>query len=330
METKTILPAMHLMVDALCACSMCLLATQYGTANILTLYVLYNVAAFLTQPLSGHVADRMRSDRFAVSFCLMLAIYVFAMAWGLKGSHDGDSIQLQCMAVLLGLGNSCFHVWAGRHTALRTDNDIRWLGVFVSTGAVGLSVGTVFSSWVLAWGLLIAIIIFALLYLQYERDLPLVRNDNVTPLHEMLNRSLAGNRHANVKTGMAIICVLVVALMALVSVRSLVGGMLSQPLHKAQSLVLTAGMVTMCGKIAGGWIARAIGLTTTLFLAAAVTALCAVFCRDNMLAATVGLFAINCTMPLTLYLINVAMQGKEGLAFGLLAASLMPAYLLAA
>ena len=42
-----------------------------------------------------------------------------------------------------------------------------------------------------------------------------------------------------------------------------------------------------------------------------------------------GLFMINCTMPVTLYLANVVLKGKEGLAFGLLAAALMPGYLLA-
>jgi Na+(H+)/acetate symporter ActP len=34
-------------------------------------------------------------------------------------------------------------------------------------------------------------------------------------------------------------------------------------------------------------------------------------------------------MPITLYLANVVLKGKEGLAFGLLAAALIPGYLLA-
>jgi hypothetical protein len=48
-----------------------------------------------------------------------------------------------------------------------------------------------------------------------------------------------------------------------------------------------------------------------------------------MAALFVGLFAINCTMPVTLYLANVVLLGKEGLAFGLLAAALVPGYLFA-
>jgi hypothetical protein len=44
-------------------------------------------------------------------------------------------------------------------------------------------------------------------------------------------------------------------------------------------------------------------------------------------AIFVGLFAINCTMPLTLYWAEKLMPGREGFAFGLLAASLMPPYI---
>jgi len=40
------------------------------------------------------------------------------------------------------------------------------------------------------------------------------------------------------------------------------------------------------------------------------------------------LFAANCTMPVTLYLTNVVLPKQEGLAFGLLAAALIPGYLL--
>jgi hypothetical protein len=41
-----------------------------------------------------------------------------------------------------------------------------------------------------------------------------------------------------------------------------------------------------------------------------------------------GLLAVNLTMPVTLYFANVVLKGHEGLAFGLLAAALVPSYLL--
>ena len=44
--------------------------------------------------------------------------------------------------------------------------------------------------------------------------------------------------------------------------------------------------------------------------------------------ALVGLFVVNCSMPITLWLANVVLKGREGLAFGLLAAALIPGYLI--
>jgi hypothetical protein len=59
-------------------------------------------------------------------------------------------------------------------------------------------------------------------------------------------------------------------------------------------------------------------------------ALCFFFIGDSyepMLMT--GVFLINCTMPITLYLTNLLLPNREGLAFGLLAAALLPGYLMA-
>ena len=329
--TKTLLPLMHLMVDALCACCLCLLSVRYGGAyNILELYILYNVAAFLTQPLTGYVADRCSMERYAPSFCIMLTLVVTALAWFGIGSMtpDGNGMVMWVTVTVLGLGNSAFHVWAGRLTTLRTNNDIRWLGVFVSTGAVGLSIGTLFASWSLAWLLVIGICTFTLLYLHSERALPQTTTSSGNSFHKTLEVSLQGDRYTEVDASVAIVCIIVVALMALVFLRSMVGGNFNAALPHAKSMILIAGMITMAGKIAGGWIARSMGLATTLIAAVIATALCSLYIDKSVAAVLTGLFAVNCTMPLTLYLINVVMRGREALAFGLLAASLMPAYLI--
>lgn len=329
--TKTILPVLHLMVDALCACCLCLLCSRYGGAdNILQLYVIYNVTAFLSQPFVGYMADRIEMERFAPSFCIMLTLVVTALAWFGIGNvtPDGSSKVMNVTITVLGLGNSAFHVWAGRLTTLRTNNDIRWLGVFVSTGAVGLSLGTLLASWSLAWVLVIGICAFTMLYLYGERRVSQAVSDEYEPLHRIINRSLGDKSFVSVNTGVALVCIMVVALMALVFLRSMVGGELNAVLPKAKGMILVAGMVTMAGKVSGGWIARSVGLTTTLVLAVVITSLCVLYANKNVAVALTGLFAVNCTMPFTLYLINVVMRGREALAFGLLAASLVPAYLL--
>ena len=81
--------------------------------------------------------------------------------------------------------------------------------------------------------------------------------------------------------------------------------------------------------VAGGWIARQFGVIKTLMTVAVVVALCVLLRDESEAVLLTGLFAVNCTMPVTLYLANVVLKGHEGLAFGLLAAALIPGYLLA-
>ena len=92
--------------------------------------------------------------------------------------------------------------------------------------------------------------------------------------------------------------------------------------------IMAIGMVAMLGKVAGGWIAKGFGLLKTVVVILLVIFVCYVLRDTYWLFLLLGLFAINCTMPVTLYLANVALKGKEGFAFGLLAAALMMGHLI--
>ena len=100
-------------------------------------------------------------------------------------------------------------------------------------------------------------------------------------------------------------------------------------LSRTSGLVLLIGFLSMSGKMAGGWIARQVGIVRMLVLVVLIVAVCLVFKGQGMATLLVGLFAVNTTMPVTLYLANVVLPKREGLAFGLLAAALVPGYLLA-
>ena len=72
------------------------------------------------------------------------------------------------VAVLLGMGNSLFHVWGGKQEAVTTGNDMRALGTFVSTGAFGLALGIVFFSWPLLYVALLAIYLLSTAYVHLD------------------------------------------------------------------------------------------------------------------------------------------------------------------
>ena len=335
----------HFLVDGLCICCMFLLAGFYGESFggygdrvSMGAVLIYNVLAFMSQPLTGMMADRMERRHWLLivsSLLLTLAVACASLIPTLmrvspKMMWDGLGEWLMILvAVLLGAGNSFFHVWGGKQTVVLTGNDIRALGVFVSTGALGLAVGFVCRSWALLYGLLLAIVAVAIVYL---------RSDGLSRKEER------GRRKENTSAADTILLgnlvhpssflfprawLLVLALMFFVCCRSFASEMFSGGITKTQELILLIAVFAMLGKIAGGWIARWMGIWRSLAVILVGVVLCFVFGDYNDVVLLAGVFLMNCTMPVTLYLANVLLPRREGLAFGLLAAALIPGYLLA-
>lgn len=317
--------AMHLMVDGLCIC--CLYLTTLGDEKTLVMFLLYNVLAFLTQPLTGLYADRMRRPHWmllAAVALLTLAVVMAAVSVQVKPS--AQLLPTLLMVVLLGMGNSLFHVWGGKQVAVRTQNDIRALGVFVSPGVLGLAIGAVCSSWVLLYAFLLGICGVAVLYVWVERK-------EVAELMESLDYpgypEYPGSYGLPHALTIDMVSWLIGGLMLFVAFRSYAGEGMTSGIAKGTALLFAFSAVSMLGKMAGGWLARWMGEFKAM-ACVLVGAIVCFFLRDCGIAVVVaGLFLINCTMPITLYWANVLLKSKEGLAFGLLAAALIPGYLLA-
>ena len=116
--------------------------------------------------------------------------------------------------------------------------------------------------------------------------------------------------------------------MLIVMLRSLIGEFFTAGIVKNPSIIIMLGAVAMLGKMAGGWLCKFMGLVTATILMVAAVVVCLLLKESSEVVLFVGLFMINCTMPVTLYIANVLLREKEGYAFGLLAASIMPGYLL--
>lgn len=303
---------LHLLVDGLCMCSLFLMSSLTDYSVIFNALIIYNVLAFLTQPFTGMMADKMPHRHWlllASNLILTLAsLATLAVALYARQSEGA----MLTVAILLGIGNSLFHVWGGKQTAVTTGNDMRALGIFVSTGAFGLALGMLFCSWSLLYVFLLSIVFLSALYL--------IRDSHST---------VKPQPSAQPTLSLPLIIAAILALMAFVMIRSLAGETFSSAIARTNATVLLIGFVAMAGKMAGGWIARWLGIVPAMALLLVVAPACYLARGLGMSILLVGLFAINCTMPITLYLANVVLKGKEGLAFGLLAAALIPGYLLA-
>lgn len=305
---------MHLLVDGLCVCCLYLMAGSLDKGTIAAVFVTYTVMAFLSQPLSGLLADHaVRHNNLLVLVAVaLLTSGVVLASMGLMFVVQPDGIPFST-AILLGLGNSLFHVWGGRRVALLTRNDIRALGMYVATGAMGLAIGMAFASWWLLYGLLTAVALTAVV--ASTNELEMERTEDIDQKGIPTDRWWAWGA--------------VLLLMAFVCLRSYLGESLTEGVPKGSCMILLIGGVAMLGKAVGGWVAKGIGLWTTFVGALAGTLVCLWMAGSVTWLWMAGVLLINLTMAVTLHWCNRALRGREGLSFGLLAAALMPGYLLA-
>ncbi|MBR5839482.1 MAG: hypothetical protein IKZ84_13135, partial [Victivallales bacterium] len=119
----------HFLVDALCGSTMLWHVVEDLPDKAFELVMLYNALAFATQVFIGLLADRVKHDRWLwlVSIVLLISGATGALSWPWLAT------------ILLGLGNSLFHVSAGRevirHYAHRRKGKACELGLFVAPGA---------------------------------------------------------------------------------------------------------------------------------------------------------------------------------------------------
>ena len=309
--------AQHFLVDGLCLCCLYLMAGDSSMPGFIGVFLLYNVMAFLTQPLTGMLADSLlRSHWLLLGTAVVLLSAGVAVGATLTATTSTSLTGLLTAALLLGAGNSLFHVWGGKLTAVASRNDPRHLGTFVSTGAFGLAVGMLFHSW---WLLMVMLVALCLLsYYVYS----IWGGSTVTT---SLSRQCSSR---STLPAWAVWCSLLV-LMLLVMLRSWVGSTFSAGISSGALTLLAVGFVAMIGKMCGGWLVERMGIVVAFGLVVAAVVACLLLQQIGEGVKWVGLFVVNLTMAMTLFLANVAMKGREGLAFGLLAAALMPGYLLA-
>ena len=313
-KTTSLCALMHLLVDGLCACSLYILIGGSSFTGYAWVFITYTIMAFLTQPLTGLLADHalQKSNILILSAGILLSMAVVVTSTAIL-LPTPPKVIFFCVAILLGMGNSLFHVWGGKRVAVLTHNDIRALGVFVATGAMGIAIGVVYASWLLLYGLLTAIALTTVVAIRIT--------DNTADNNSDSAITFSG------RVWWAWCAALL--LMAFVCIRSYLGEALTTGVTKSANMILLIGGIAMLGKGLGGWVAKGIGIWQTLFLALIGTLACLWLKGSAGWLWIPGVLFINFTMAVTLYMCNSVMPGREGVAFGLLAASLMPGYLLA-
>ncbi len=292
MEWTAFYALCHFVVDLLCANA----AFSRGPGEAFG-FLLYNFFAFAVQMPLGLIADRVgRGKWFAFGGMALVALCCCLPQLGLAG---------MC---LLGLGNALFHVGGGLDVMNLYPDRAAPLGIFVSPGALGLFMGTLWGTQGHGRWSVLLVILPALWAVRLQKscqdDAP--GSGPVTfPRFSFLPWA---------------------ALLFLVVVLRSYGGMAAAFDWKTGLWSWVAVAAVVLGKTLGGFAADRLGCVRTSLLSLGL-AVVLFFFGGRAFWGVLALLAFNMSMPITLFALARAMPGCKGFSFGLLTFGLFLGFL---
>lgn len=295
--TKRLLTAnsvAHFMVDAVCAA----VAVTSSTAGFFTVFYIYNTFAFSTQCLAGLLTDRFGHCRMLGPIaCIWVALCGFI------------PLQPIVAAVLIGLGNSLFHVAAGSEVLVHSGGKAAPLGLFVAPGALGVFAGKAFPE---LRPVLCSLLILCAVWLLSENR----------PGRIQADPGFDKDGHPKNQLTTALLLLLAVMTRA-------IGGTVAG--SSGQATLWMRCLVVLCvfaGKGLGGMISDRVGIRRLSMISIPLAALLILFSDRSFAAGAVGQFLLNLSMPVTLFLIYRCLPNAPGFSFGLAASVLWPGTLI--
>lgn len=293
-----ILSILHCCVDA-CSVTVFAVAEQSMAAGLL-----YNALAFAMQLPLG-----MFLDRRPVPLRLCLAVSGALLLGGvalLVAGCNAAAVSVAC------LGNALFHVSAGKHLLETRDGASGPQGLFISTGALGLTAGLKFGCDYMSLCISIPFAVYAALALWTWK-----REDS-----RSIGAGTARRFVWSTPTWRVLASVLAVAfLFSLVAWRGWSAMLAGDRMAQADGGVwfaVAAMAAIWCGKALGGYIADRTGVATVIVpsLAGSMT-LWLVASPQNALAWTALIFVAQLATGPVLRCLYLGCARRGGLAFGL-------------
>lgn len=316
----TVMTILHFFVDLICIIT---LLMRFDVADEVMLYLVltYNFTAFMLQPFLGYLLDRFEKridERIIIATSFLFLFIIVAIAPFTRTSN----YLVVLAGLVLGLGNALFHVAAGK-SVLKAATKSRDGGIFVSSGALGICLGSiiyVYNDLVMAIVVLGASFI-AVTYLCWTM-VSIGRIERTPQTKE--------EKHS---TSEIVIILVMIALAAFL--RSF-GGFAFKTDVAFNTILISAvvGAGAFVGKFIGGFLYdlfKGVVLIITSLVISVTSLIMLNFVVGDIYLVFLFLFGIgiNLLMAYTLDISKRMLNRHEGTAFGLPAALLFPGMLLA-
>ena len=279
----------HLTVDGICGAALANYAVNEEYFEPIVYYFgMYNLIAFGLQAATGFFLDRHKNFLRPAFLISLVALSLGTL----------PTIGIFAQVICLGFGNCLFHVSAGS-TVLQRYKNYKELGLFVSSGAIGLALG-------------LNQLVGAEIFLTFYALLTAFVLKNFS----QENISVTENKFKVGEHSLTAMITCAVLLMSCVIIRGFGGG------NSSTEYVMLFPTVFAAGKFLGGVCCDKFGWQNTILLIFVISFLSLQW--EGLLPLIFLTLAFNMTMPLTLRLLHFCNPKYPGMMFGLAAGCLLP------
>ena len=267
-------------------------------AFVALVFLIYNAIAFGLQPIIGYACDVLPQVPIGQIGCAMVVLGIVIMPY------------LWVSLTICALGNACFHVGGGIDSLTHSGGKMGRSGVFVSTGALGVALGTLFgkNADAFVWLPLALLLISILLIAMFAKTAVSAHNE----------------RHFNIASSKRPFAIVLLLALVSVFVRAYAGSVvpLEWKTHSVLFMILPS-VGAMIGKAAGGFLGDVFGARRIGTVSLVVSIPFLLLGNTMPVVSMMGIVLFNLTMPITLCTVASKLWYSPGLAFGLTTLALL-------
>ena len=271
--------------------------------------MVYNCIAFGLQMVFGSLADRHPCVEKAIGAVgLTFMLIPLVIIW-ISQSEMASWIAL----ILCALLNAAFHVGGGMDVLKKSDGKIAPSGIFVSSGALGVILGTLYGKTGNGALLPVAVVVVASIL----RCFSAIKQPEYDPSKNKPFTMLT-------KFGVGFITL---SLFIAVFIRSYAGIIWPIGFEKTGLLILVPAVASCLGKALGGIVADKLGAMETAVVSLALSLVLMFLSNGSWVVTGASILLFNMAMPITLCGLASAMPKQQGFAFGLSTFALLLGYI---
>jgi len=287
-------------------------ASLDGLQTVTIGFLMYNMIAFGLQSAIGQLADERPAWRRQTGRGGILLVAVSLLP-ALIAIGLGIVWMAWSAMILAALGNAAFHVGAGRDVLVHSEGQMRDNGIFVSSGALGVGLGTMLGGGLtgamLYWIFFAASCLLSFLCISCGKyHLAGDAEGETAAFHIAKERSFLPA---------------VGLLFAAIVIRAFAGANIPLAWERAGLLVLLPSAASCLGKAAGGIVSDRFGAGRTGVWSLLVSLPLILFGGSSPVLSLTGILLFNMTMPVTLCAMADLMPKHPGFAFGLTTLALL-------